>query len=249
MMGPSPSADSPSPRRWIGNRNPFTVLGFAGIPLAFTLGWGGSGAAISILVVSVAALLEGMFRRFLFGLSLVTAPLMFFLAIVSGAGLLAGDSPAQAVRHLGFFSIRIVSLVAIGHMVRLTIDIPRLRAALVQSPLPPGVAFVILAPLGLVSSLRSRARRVVDALHARGQPTTGGWIHRVRLLGWLGRTLVMASLLEAQERALALEARGFVLAKPGSTSFLEPGGGPKERTAGRAAVVFSILILLSGWAF
>lgn len=57
---------------------------------------------------------------------------------------------------------------------------------------------------------------------------------------------MIASLLEAQQRALALEARGFALAKPRSISFLEPGGGPTEKSFGKAAVAVSILILFSG---
>ncbi len=79
-------------------------------------------------------------------------------------------------------------------------------------------AFVVGSALGAVPRTIERAREVTEAQRARGLDTEGGpWV-RVRGLVPLVGPMVFGALAEVEERAMALEARGF--SAPGRRTIL-----------------------------
>lgn len=195
--------------------HPFTLIGTALVlpALAWILPtpWGGLGTAIVAL-----GLCAGGGLRLLRVALLTAAPFWFFLFLLHGAsGMLATG-------------LRLTTM--IGGFLWLVAELPppRLIEAMVAAGWPAGVAFLLSATLAAVPALRERARRIVDAQRCRGLTTRGGPVARLAALRALALPLVLSALHEVDERALALETRGF---SPGvRRTPLEP---PRDRPAER----------------
>jgi energy-coupling factor transport system permease protein len=81
-------------------------------------------------------------------------------------------------------------------------------------------AFVLGAALAAVPRTQARAADVIEAQRARGLDTEGSWRRRAGGVVPLVAPLVIGSLAEVEERALALEVRAF--GAPGRRTVLRP---------------------------
>jgi energy-coupling factor transport system permease protein len=103
-----------------------------------------------------------------------------------------------------------------------------LMIALVQRGFPANLAYIIVATIQIVPRFQARATAILDAQHARGLETEGGFRVRVKAVVPLVVPLILSSLVDVEERALAIEARGF--SHPGvKTSLEEIYEAPWER--------------------
>jgi energy-coupling factor transport system permease protein len=119
----------------------------------------------------------------------------------------------------------------------------RLTRALAARGLPGWAAYLIVASLEAAPEARARAREVLDAQRCRGMSTGGGVLGRLRSLAPLVGPLVASLVTESDERALALDARGFV---PGQRrTALNAVPDPAGERLLRAAVWLSIIALLA----
>jgi energy-coupling factor transport system permease protein len=75
-------------------------------------------------------------------------------------------------------------------------------------------AFLLVATLDAADQLREQARRLREAQRTRGVHVTGSLRTRARALPALVFPLLLASMTEADDRALALETRGLMLRGP-----------------------------------
>ncbi|HEX6534648.1 MAG TPA: energy-coupling factor transporter transmembrane component T [Gemmatimonadaceae bacterium] len=118
----------------------------------------------------------------------------------------------------------------------------RLTRALAERGLPAWAAYVLVASLEAVPEARRRAREVLDAQRCRGLGVGGGPLSRVRALISLAGPLVVSLVTESEERALALDARGF---EPGGrrTALTPVPDRRGERTARAALWLATALIL------
>jgi energy-coupling factor transport system permease protein len=89
-----------------------------------------------------------------------------------------------------------------------------LMRALVERGIPSQLLYLVVTTLQLVPRFEARARRIRDAQRARGLEFEGSLLRRARALLPLTGPLLLASLMDVEERALALEARGFSRAGP-----------------------------------
>lgn len=85
----------------------------------------------------------------------------------------------------------------------------RLTRALAERGLPAWCAYVLVASLDAVPEARRRAQEVLDAQRCRGLAVGGGLRGRLRALAPLAGPLAVSLVTESEERALALDARGF----------------------------------------
>lgn len=76
---------------------------------------------------------------------------------------------------------------------------------------PFGAAFMLVATFDAADRLGVQARRLREAQRTRGVRVTGSIAQRIRALPALIFPLLLASLTEADDRALALETRGLML--------------------------------------
>jgi energy-coupling factor transport system permease protein len=84
-----------------------------------------------------------------------------------------------------------------------------LMTDLTRRGLPPQFAYVIISTLQILPQMQAKAQTILAAQRSRGLETQGKFLRRVASLGPLVGPLVFGSLVEVEERAIAIEARGF----------------------------------------
>ncbi len=97
-------------------------------------------------------------------------------------------------------------------------DPHRFLQAAIARQWPFGGAFLLVATLDAVERLGEQARRLREAQRTRGVRVTGSIAVRVRAVPALVFPLLLASLTEADDRALALETRGLMIRGPRTVS-------------------------------
>jgi energy-coupling factor transport system permease protein len=135
-------------------------------------------------------------------------------------------------------------LIVVGSFIWFTLTTrpDTLMIALVQRGFPSNLAYIIVATIQIVPRFQARAAAILDAQHARGLETTGGIRMRIKAILPLVVPLILSSLVDVEERALAIEARGFN--HPGEkTSLVEIFEAPWERVL-RWAAIFAVAIAI-----
>lgn len=181
---------------------------------------------------------------------LLAIPTWMLLALTNGvlapahaidmAGGIAYD--AGAVRDAAAIALRLGAAVAALTAVVAGIAPRRLTRALAARGLPGWAAYLVIASLEAAPEARARANAVLDAQRCRGLAPGTGFAGRMRSLVPLVGPLVAGLVTESDERALALDARGFVPGRRRTalTSIADPRG---ERVA-RAAMWLAIVALV-----
>lgn len=116
-----------------------------------------------------------------------------------------------------------------------------LMISLKQVGLPTSITYIFVTTLQIIPRLQYRANTVLDAQRSRGLETKGNLLVRSRALVPLVVPLVISSLVDVEERAIAIEARAFN-SKHKETSLVEI---PDSETQIRLRVVLLVLTLCS----
>jgi energy-coupling factor transport system permease protein len=107
---------------------------------------------------------------------------------------------------------------------------------------PSNLAYVIVATIQIAPRFQARAATILDAQRARGLETEGSLRIRARALVPLVIPLVLSSLIDVEERALAVEARAFNRQGP-KTFLIDLPDAAWEHAARWLMVIVMILIL------
>lgn len=102
-------------------------------------------------------------------------------------------------------------LVVVGSFMLLTLSTrpDELMIALSQRGFPGAVTYIVLATIQLVPRFQARAATILDAQQSRGLEVHGRISQRFRALIPLVIPLVLGSIVDVEQRAVALEARAF----------------------------------------
>lgn len=200
--------------------NPITVLSVGGCVVlsAFVLD---DLAAVSVVlgVVVAAGIEAGVLRQLSRPLAAVAVPLGGSLGFFHGLFSPRNATPLFTVgpvtvwqegtlfAALTFFRLLVLFLTL--YLVVTTVHPKRMTTALVQRGLPSQFAYVYMASITFISELRERSQSILDAQQSRGLDTKASLPRRLRSLVSLLSPLLIGSLVSAQTRALALDARGF----------------------------------------
>lgn len=84
-----------------------------------------------------------------------------------------------------------------------------LMIALKQAGMPSSIAYIIVTTLQIVPSFQRKGATILDAQRSRGLETEGNLWVRARALVPIVLPLALGSLMEVEERAIAIEARAF----------------------------------------
>ena len=142
---------------------------------------------------------------------------------------------------------RILFIMADFILFSLTTRPDMLMISLKQAGLPPGIAYIIVTTLQLVPQFAAKANAILNAQRSRGMETQGNMLIRARALLPLVMPLVIGSLLEVEERAIAIEARAFN-SKHKETSLIEIPDSQIQRFARVGMVVFALsAIVIKIW--
>jgi energy-coupling factor transport system permease protein len=105
--------------------------------------------------------------------------------------------------------MRILVMVSAFTLFLLTTHPSELMSDLTRRGLPGQFSYVIISTLQILPQIQARAQTIIAAQRSRGLETEGHFIKRAGSLVPLVGPLVLGSLVEVEERAIAIEARGF----------------------------------------
>jgi energy-coupling factor transport system permease protein len=137
---------------------------------------------------------------------------------------------------------RILMVVSSFLWFALTTRPDQLMATLSQRGFPSGLAYMIVATLQIVPRFQARASAILDAQRSRGLETEGSLRLRIKALLPLVVPLVLSSLIDVEERALAIETRGFN--RPGQkTNLIAIPEAPWEPSARIGILICAVLLV------
>lgn len=84
-----------------------------------------------------------------------------------------------------------------------------LMQALTESGFPYQLGYIIVTTMQIIPRFQAKAEMILSAQQSRGLETQGTVVHRARMLLPLVAPLIMGSIIDIDERAIALEARAF----------------------------------------
>jgi energy-coupling factor transport system permease protein len=200
--------------------HPLTKLALTGLLLVGGLTLPGvwpTYAVFCLLVIPLAAAAR-VLRALLRATWPVVLPFAISLFIVQGifwpgGTPLIGWGPVSLKVEGVLFAIRgsgrILVIVSSFLLLSLTTRPDALMIALSQRGLPDSIAYIVLTTIQIVPRFQAKANMILDAQRARGLETEGNLLRRIRALLPLVVPLILGSIVDIEERAMALEARAF----------------------------------------
>ncbi len=110
-------------------------------------------------------------------------------------------------------AIRITVMISAFTIFLLTTHPSELMSDLTRRGLPGQFAYVIISTLQILPQMQAKAQTIIAAQRSRGLDTQSSFFKRAGMLVPLVGPLVFGSLVEVEERAIAIEARGFTSKK------------------------------------
>jgi energy-coupling factor transport system permease protein len=214
---------------------------------------------LTVFAVLLPGALAGVLPRLLRVGFLLALPLAISVLVVnlfffpSGSTVLFRIGPITATAEgLAFAIETLVRLVAITGALALfylTTPIGSLVVDLERRGVSPRLAFVISASVKSVPAILELAGDIAAAQRARGLDTEGSPWRRLRGLIPLVGPVLLGSIGEVEERAMALESRGF--SRPGRRTLLWAPADRRAEQVARWLMVLAVPALigarLAGW--
>lgn len=199
--------------------NPLTKLTFVFamiLPAFLSLPVFAPGMTIPVLIAVFIGGVQRQYRGLLLKLILPTILFMFvmqsvFLPIGETVILQLGrfDVTREAMQSAFLTVSRVFVMVSSFAILLLTTHPGELMSDLTRRGLPPQFAYVIISTLQILPQMQAKAQTIIAAQRSRGLDTESTLMKRVGSLLPLVGPLVFGSLVEVEERAIAIEARGF----------------------------------------
>ncbi len=181
-----------------------------------------------LLVVVPLAIVGKVWRPFVKTASRILLPIILFLFVMQAFFYPGGETvffkiwvleaTIEGVMFAFVLVTRIAVLVSSFLVMLLTTHPSTLMSDLAQRGLPGALPYVITSTFQIVPQMQVKAATIIDAQRARGFETEGSIRNRVRSLLPLVGPLVFGSLVDVEERTIAIEARGFTV--PGKKTSL-----------------------------
>ena len=135
---------------------------------------------------------------------------------------------------------RITVMISAFTLFLLTTHPSELMSDLTRRGLPPQFAYVIISTLQILPQMQAKAQTIIAAQQSRGLDTDSTFLKRAGSVVPLVSPLVFGSLVEVEERAIAIEARGFT-SKKAKTSLHEIPDSNLDRVIRWGLVILVII--------
>jgi energy-coupling factor transport system permease protein len=235
--------------------NPFTklVLVFGSILISYFSAW--YWTAVLLIVLLFVASVIGSVQREYFGVCIrLILPVVAFLFLMQAFFLPGGITEiwrlgplslkAENLQTAFLNGMRIFSMVSSFTLFLLTTHPSELMSDLTHRGLPSQFAYVIISTIQIIPQMQAKAQTIIAAQRARGLDTQGSFIKRIGALLPLVGPLVFGSLVEVEERAIAIEARGFT-STGAKTSLREIPDAAPDRLLRWLALLFVLAAIVS----
>ncbi|HMN62034.1 MAG TPA: energy-coupling factor transporter transmembrane component T [Anaerolinea sp.] len=245
------------PRRSFLHRlNPLTklALAFALILVAFISPYSWTAVVCAVLVIFPLAVIGGVYREYLGTVLRLVVPSVGFIFVMQSLFVPGGETvlfrfwvlrvTVESVQQAFLTAARIFNMISAFILLLLTTHPSELMTDLTQRGMPGNIAYVFISTLQILPQMQAKARTIIAAQRSRGLETEGTLIRRVRALVPLVGPLVFGSLVEVEERAIAIEARGFTSPLK-KTSLHEVADTPLDRAL-RWGLLGPVLLTVAG---
>ncbi|MFK9090973.1 energy-coupling factor transporter transmembrane component T family protein [Bacillus salipaludis] len=134
-------------------------------------------------------------------------------------------------------TLRVTNIVSSFMILVLTTKPSDLVEALVRKGMSPRIGYVIVSVFQIIPEMMSSMGTIMDAQRARGMETEGNLLVRIKAFVPLLGPVILGSLINTKERAMALEVRGFNSRAPKTYLY-------EEKTYTHSRLVQSVMLLL-----
>jgi energy-coupling factor transport system permease protein len=142
---------------------------------------------------------------------------------------------------------RIAVMVSSFTILLLTTHPSELMSDLTRRGLPGQFAYVIIASLQIIPQMQAKAQTIIAAQRSRGLDTQSNFFRKVGAIVPLVGPLVFSSLVEVEERAIAIEARGFTSPRPKTYLKEVPDSASDRAIRGILILLVILSVLLRLW--
>lgn len=235
--------------------NPLTklALSFAIVLVAFLSPWTWLPSALILTALAPLAWVSGVARTYWNTALRLILPSTGFLFVMQALFQPGGETvltriwvltvTREAVLFAFLNATRIFVMVSSFTLFLLTTHPSELMTDLTRRGLPPQFAYVIISTLQILPQMQAKAQTIIAAQRSRGLDTQGSFTRRVGALLPLVGPLVFGSLVEVEERAIAIEARGFT--SPRLKTFLREVPDTRLDRSARAALALLVLAVIA----
>lgn len=234
--------------------NPLTkvVMAFSIVLVAFLSPWYWTPQVLFVFVIVPLTMIARVAREYWNFFLKVMLPTILILFIMQ-ALFLPGESRiifeifGLEVTELSIQlalrnATRIAVMVSSFTILLLTTHPSELMSDLTRRGLPGQFAYVVISSLQIIPQMQSKAQTIIAAQRSRGLDTQSSFLRRVGAIVPLVGPLVFGSLVEVEERAIAIEARGFTSTRP-KTSLHEIPDTSFDRGLRRILIALVILTI------
>jgi energy-coupling factor transport system permease protein len=235
--------------------NPLTklVLTLALVMIAFTFPWYWTPHLLVIAAIIPLSLLGKIFREFSLTASRLILPAASFLFLMQAFFQPIGtdvifkfyflDITTESILFAFRNAMRVFVMVSAFTLFLLSTHPSELMSDLTRRGLPGQFAYVMISTLQIIPQMQAKAQTIISAQRSRGLDTESTFFKRAGSLVPLVGPLVFGSLVEVEERAIAIEARGFT-SKNTKTSLHEIPDPAFDK--GLRWVLFALIIISIG---
>lgn len=195
------------------------MLTLALILIAFTFPWYWTPHLLVLVAIIPLSLLGRVFREFTLTALRLILPAAGFLFLMQAFFQPIGediifkfyflDVTNESLMFAFRNAMRIVVMVSAFTIFLLTTHPSEMMSDLTRRGLPGQFAYVIISTLQILPQIQAKAQTIIAAQRSRGLDTESSFLKRASSLIPLVGPLVFGSLVEVEERAIAIEARGF----------------------------------------
>jgi energy-coupling factor transport system permease protein len=141
---------------------------------------------------------------------------------------------------------RITVMISAFTLFLMTTHPSELMSDLTRRGLTPQFAYVIISTLQILPQMQAKAQTIIAAQQSRGLDTQSTFLKRVGSVVPLVSPLVFGSLVEVEERAIAIEARGFT-SKKVKTSLHEIPDSGLDQVIRWGLVILVVVSIILNW--
>jgi energy-coupling factor transport system permease protein len=176
---------------------------------------------ISFLCVGLSIVLLILAKVFRKSLSVFGFVLIVLMTVVIIQGLFKPENET-VLFHIGPFAmykegllyaltivLRVINIVSSFMILVLTTKPSDLVESLVRKGMSPRIGYVLVSVFQIIPEMMGTMGTITDAQRARGMETEGNLLVRIKAFLPLLGPVVLGSLINTKERAMALEVRGF----------------------------------------
>lgn len=173
-----------------------------------------------ILLFLISSIITNKLRSFLKRLIIIIIPMWTSIFLFQSIFMKQGDKVYKIlffnVYHDGIiraFRITSILTVFIAGMtfLSLIIDVKKLSIALEQKGVSPKVIYLLISSINMIDDFQKRGKLILESQQTRGIEIKGNIFRRIFLVFPIFIPLTLSSLTSAEERAIALESRGFLI--------------------------------------